>query len=222
MARQRLSDPVEEQKAEPSELEQVGIETAISAKPAPAGGLKISDLTTISPKITRGVNPFDGYPVEKIKIGEDRGTAVQVAKHFIVFLSPDQVVTQDPAGMGRSRVLLDEKGNKTGMAKTDYETFHSRLVKDSTGSTSEVVFDRTMMIEDRPFYYAIIPDHVARAQILFKIKKGDKKATWSVDNRYKLLDSKQASRLSTVFRLFFAQQFAGEKAAEFHDTYKEE
>lgn len=223
--KKKLEDPVAKVVAEKDELTPAVMETSMGELVQPPAvkqeddlleGLKLSDLTMVSSKVTKGGNPFDGYPVEKIKIGMDKGKPVMIPKHSIVFLSADTQVVQDPSGMGRTRTKKDG-----AIEKVNFQTFHSRIVVDSKKDNIDVVFDRVVIIEGKPVYYAIIHDHTARSQIIFKIKKGDKKTSWTVDNRYKLLDGRQSSRLSSIFKLFFAQQFRGEQKAEFHETYKE-
>lgn len=169
---------------------------------------KILDISNLSMEDFRAIpadralssHPFDGYPLgAKIKIGE-----AEVSSTFVVALMPNFYVHQDPSGKG---VTIRKKAGRGEVeTRVDLETVHSRVVRayEEGEANMSFVFDRTAHLKNGDLRVAIVPSHTARAQICFNIEPRTGKI--QVDQRYRLLDSKQTDRLRRTFNLIHTPQ----------------
>jgi hypothetical protein len=178
-----------------------------------ASKLSLEDFQSIPPSTAIAASPFEGYPMEDIKIMEikkgNKVIPVVVKKTYIVALSPSFFVPQDPSGKNTTLTMKD------GTEKmVDLKTSHNRTVVDRIGQNIDVVFDNILITANGKLRYAIVPDHSARAQIVYKINAKQESRPIMVDNRYLLLDIKQKTRLRKVFAQFYYQQTKTERAAD--------
>lgn len=178
-----------------------------------ASMLTLEDFKSVPQSAAIQVSPFEGYPMEDIKIGERKvgGKVVDIItkKTFIVALAPSFFVPQDPSGLN---VTVKQKSGIEKMV--DIKTSHNRTVVDSMGNNNDVVFDNIFKTANGNLRYAIVADHRARSQLIYKINIKQESRPIQVDHRYLLLDVKQKERLRKVFASFYYQQTKSEKAAD--------
>jgi len=193
-------DPVEaadKEKKEKTDLEDM--------KSLDIENISISDFVPIPEAAARVSHPFEGYPQEKVKIGEymERGKQKDnmISKTHIVALNPSIEIHQDPSGKNISVVGKKDKRER----KVTIPTVHSRFVVDyeSGGVNTDIVFDRELNLAGGQVMknVAVCPSHSARAQICFYL---DPKTGIRSDKRYILLDGKQIARLKRVYELIVA------------------
>lgn len=210
MGRIEMTDPVDMEQADRKEKEDNDLEKAFDIS-----NLKISDFKSAQLKDARPRHPFDGYPDRKIQIGtylenqnnpksKELPTLVNLT-HILVF---KEEVKQDKSGERVSLGFPEMRNNdgkvirpntqKTGTVRTA----HNRRAKDyeSGGMDTDVVFDRTINLEDGEVtQFAIIPSPSVRAQIVFFYNSKTQRIEH--DPRYLLADPKQISRLRRVFEM---------------------
>lgn len=209
-----LVDPVAEGQEEKEQNEQAEQVKALSIE-----ALSLDDFQPVPVTAARQPHPFEGYPQKKIKIGtyrlRQKETDLIVNATHIVALNPKQYVHQDPSGKG----ITIQVGGKE--KTVDYNTAHSRVVRNQNGQNEIVVFDRDIHLADgkKMTRCAICPDHTARAQIVFKIHP--KTGKIEVDDRYVLADGGQASRLRRLFEMVYYQQTKSERLAQKFDEEPE-
>lgn len=163
----------------------------------------MEDFKAIPQQAAREPHPFDGYPVEKIKVGEffdmkkGKKMALIVPRHSVVTLSPTLPEFQDPSGKNQSI-----KNTKTGEVKVvNIVAGHNRLIRDydNGGINTDVVFDRKIKLSDgyEMSRCCLIPSHSVRAQLMFYYDDNTERVV--PDNRYLFLDRDQAGRLRKLF-----------------------
>lgn len=214
MAKQSLIDPVaedqgkQEKQAEDEEVKSLSIDS-----------LKLEDFQPLPVDAARQPHPFEGYPQQKVKIGEYKDRKGQIVplmvnKTAIIGLSPKEYVHQDPSGKNVSLIV---NGKETFV---DIKTYHNRIVRDQMGRNITVVFDRELKFPDgSKLRIAICPDHTARAQIFFMVDQKTGKV--QPDRRYLLADVEQRSRLRRVFEGYYNQQTRSERLATKFDEEPE-
>jgi len=205
MAKERMTDPVgnDQERQEQADQEKV----------MSIDKLSLEDFQPIPVTAARQPHPFEGYPQKKIKIGTYRDKTGKerdliVSASSLVALNPKVYVHQDPSGKGISIV----SGGKEKIV--DYNTLHSRIVRDESGKNIEVLFSREIIFPNgqKITRCAYCPDHTARAQIVYRINK--KTGRVEVDDRYVVADGGQVSRLRQLFNMFHAQQTKHERLAQ--------
>jgi len=219
----KLTDPVDGTKSDDS-----GEEGIFSEPEVDENALSENEIGSLPDKIVRAKDPFDGYPMaRKVKVGE-----VMVSATYIVILKNPDDVFQDQSGQGVSHeffaknksgedIRIEDADGKLKKPKVEkrttvnLQTYHNRVtVHPITGNATDTVFDRKVMVGNRERLCAIIPSHVARAQICLML---DKRGTMQIDRRYELADQKQGSRLQDVFRQANYQQMKAERMAQKFD-----
>lgn len=180
--------------------------------------IELSDFSPVAQKMASGASdPFTGYHMEKIElpgVHDEKGAPIKKPKTFIVALSPSLSVPQDKSGKGVT--IQHPKTKVTNIV--DIPSSHSRIVKDASGQNHEIVFDRDIETKDgKNLKYAIIADHLMRAQCIFRTVKGKLR----VDDRYVLMDTKQDSRLRELFVRFNYQELKHERSAKKFDSEEE-
>jgi hypothetical protein len=191
MGRGKLTDPADNKTPEQKQAQERDEAKALSIK-----GLSMADLQAVPQSAAAVVHPFDGYPMEDIEIGMDKGKPVITKKTFIVVLSPSVYVHQDPSGKN-----VHIKGKDGVDHIKTIPTTHNRVVWDTSNKHAiDIVFDRKMELEDgNTVSYAVVSEHWARAQLIYEY---DAKASGIRVNRdYLLLDTDQVSRLRKVFEI---------------------
>lgn len=182
--------------------------------------LSIEDFSVVPQSAAIRVNPFEGYPMKNIKLGERRTTGnkmvdITTKRTFIVALAPSFYVPQDPSGL-KQEVERRVTGQKKVVETVDIITSHNRCVLNSDGRNEDVVFDAILEMESGKLRYAIVPDHLVRSQLVYRINPKKEGRSIEVDPRYLLLDKKQIGRLKQVFSGLYYQQTRTEKAAVKH------
>jgi hypothetical protein len=158
-------------------------------------------FTPVKPEAARVTRPFDGYPLKKkIKIGEtkdkhDKVKDVMISATYLVALNPTIQVRQDPSN------------RKT-------KNYHSRMIRDYEEQDNiVVVFDRVMEIKGQKYFYAIVPQHYVRAQLIFKYDNNKQRV--EVDPNYLLMDGDQDQRLKRVFEMMINPKLKVERESAF-------
>jgi hypothetical protein len=206
-----LKDPVAKKAGEIQETKD-----AEELKTFDISNLRLEDFQPLQQKMSSAPHPFDGYPSNMVKVGETQKGPnpkarkdVMMPSYAVVALSPKEAVFEDPSG------------NRQSIMKNGVETMvnifapHNRCVVDyeAGGVNTDICFDRTIQIEDGKTLgrCAFIKSHSARAQVMFKLDvKGER---IQIDNRYLLLDVKQASRLRRVFEMIVNPKIKNERLA---------
>jgi len=187
-------------------------------------GLSMADFQVIPVETTTAPHPFDGYPFDKevvkfVVTDPLKGEKIverEIVRAHIVALKPGTYVHQDPSGKG-VMIKKEDKDDK-GVIKNilempvDLKSYHNRFVQNSRKKNEDVVFDRVLKLKDGDLTVAIIPDHVARANVCFKLNMRTGKA--EVDNRYMLRDFKQRNKLMQVFQIFHSNIINNERLAK--------
>jgi hypothetical protein len=212
MTQKKVIDPVEDQGQEGLELE----DQAIMA------GIMDGDINfhQVPEQAAKQPHPFDGYPFRKVQIGtyKDQGKEKPLMVHLssLVMLTPGVYVHKDPSGENVSHTDPITKVETI----QNLDTYHNRVVRDSRGNNTDIVFDRKITLNDGRTFdrVAIVEDHTARAQLIYQVDKKTGKVR--VDRRYGVFDLNQLGRLRRVFNGFHFQQTASERAAE--KFYKDE
>jgi len=190
--------------------------------------LSETEIGALPEKITQTPNPFDGYPLaRKVKVGE-----VMVSATYIMLLKDPDNIFQDPSGRGVTHeffaknkqgedIRLEDADGKLKKPKVEKRTsvtlksYHNRItVHPITGEATDTVFDRYIMVGSRERMCALVPSHIARAQICLMV---DNKGVIRIDRRYELADPKQASRIREVFNQVHYQQMKTERMAQKFD-----
>jgi len=189
-------------------------------EPALITDLSIEDFSQVPQSAAMRVDPFEGYPMKNIKLGERRTTGNKVVdvttkRTYIVALAPSFYVPQDPSGLNQE-IEKRITGQKKEVIRVDIKTSHNRCVPNSNGQNEDIVFDAILKMESGELRYAIVKDHVARSQLVYRINPKKEGRPIEVDSRYLLLDKGQVSRLKTVFSSVYYQQTKTEKAAIKH------
>ncbi len=171
--------------------------------------LNPSDLKPLPRGAARVPHPFDGYPEKQIKVGTYKKGNKEVdlvlnATHLIA-LNPSYSPPQDPSGNNVQVTGKDLKDKNVTI-----ETCHNRVTT-YRGDSFNAVFDRDMEVKGVRYKYAIVPEPVHRAQILFKLNTRDKRI--EVDERYILLDQGQRARIRQVFQLIINPKLQVERIA---------
>ncbi len=199
-------------KTDPVEKDVVDVELVDATK------LTIEDFQAVPQSAAIQVDPFEGYPMKNIKIRErmvgNKVIDVITKRTFIVGLAPSFYVPQDPSGLNQT--IEKKVGTKKVEMLVDIKTSHNRTVLNSDGKNEDVVFDNILQMESGKLRYAIVPDHKARSQLIYKINPKKEGRPIEVDPRYLLLDVKQKERLRKVFQSVYYQQTRTEKAAMKH------
>jgi hypothetical protein len=170
------------------------------------------DFKPLAVETARQSHPFEGYPMQKIKIGSYIEKGVEkdsmVYKHALVALNPSVSVPQDISGKG-----ITQKQANGEERIVNLKSYHNRSVVNSEGRNEDVVFDRDITLPNGKVVtrVAIVPDHLSRAQLFFTINKRSGKV--EVDTRYALLDTEQAGRLRKTFEMYNYQQTRSERLA---------
>lgn len=194
------TDPVDENKSIEEDVLDVSL-------------LTLADFKAVPQAAAIQVSPFEGYPMEDIKLGQrkvkGRNVDIITKKTFIVALAPNFFVQQDPSGLN---VTIKQKSGTEKMV--DIKTSHNRTVVDSMGNNNDVVFDNILKTANGNLKYAIVPDHRARSQLMYMINTKQENRPVEVDRRYIFLDANQKGRLRKVFASFYYQQTKSDKAAD--------
>jgi len=180
--------------------------------------LKPEEIGSIRDRQSASPHPFDNYRLgRKILVGE-----TMVSSTFVVLLNPTSEPTVDKSNLNQTIYAGGDNTPKTGKPKVvNFETSHTRVVTDRTGTVNEsVVFDREIVIGDgRKFKCAIVKSHAARSQICFAFDgKRNKVVT---DKRYSLADVGQAQALYKMFSAVHYQRTNSERAAKEFDVAQE-
>lgn len=194
-----LTDPVEEKTPEEERLEIEEEKGLVSVD-----SLDISEWKAAPASASAMPRPFDGYPMEDIiiKTMDKRGKEVEVVvkKTFLVALNPQLLIPQDPSGVN---VTIEDKKTKKEKVVT-IASSHSRVIVDYENgkNNTAVVFDRVLTDpKGRDLYYAVVPSHSVRAQLIYEWD--DKAERLKKPNgNYVLLDDNQLSRLKQVFMIY--------------------
>jgi hypothetical protein len=197
----QLSDPVEEAgKLIPAVEEEAEFDSL------DVSNIKVEVLPESAAK---AIHPFDGYPVQKIKIdmeerGKKTGKMGFVKKEFrltdwVLHNHLSDPIHQDPSNKNR-------------------KTYHSRSVMDILGGNSVpnviIQFSTPIKTASGVFFGALVPDPYIRSQIIFTLTKGKNAGRIVVDKRYMLLDPKQDTRLKKCFMNLMRPQQEMEKTAD--------
>ena len=161
-------------------------------------------------KTTRIPSPFEGYPEKRITVGTyktetgEEKPLILNATHM-VGLNPAYNPPQDISG---ENVLIGDplKGAHIGTI----ETTHNRVTTYGRDSFN-AVFDREIEIKGVVYKYAIIPEAVHRAQVMFVYNSRTNRI--DVDERYLPFDRDQASRLRQVFQMILNPKLKAERIA---------
>ena len=172
-------------------------------------GLKASDFKSIPKRMARATHPFEGYPLKPgIEIGKKANKKIMESATFIVGLAPSTIPPQDSSGKGIS--IIDSKTKKE--RRVDLKTVHSRLIPIGPNTNEDVVFDRIFELDDGDkIFYAVVRSHAVRAQLMLFYNSKLEKV--EVDERYRLLDQGQNSRLRTLFHQIINPKLRREKMA---------
>lgn len=209
----RLKDPVDRAEKEDADLE--SLDPASLNAPQQADGLTLDDLSAIPDSAARTPHPFEGYPrAGKVRVGD-----AMVSRTDLIILRNGELVSQDPSGRGVTwyEEKKDDKGRVVDRVDkvVDLKTYHSRMVATQTGNV-DVVFDRTVMVDGREMFCAVVPNPEARAQVCFFFDSKAQRVRVSKD--YVLADGGQISRLRRVFEGIHYQMTKSERLARRFDT----
>jgi hypothetical protein len=207
-----LKDPVEKKSGEIQAKQ-----TDDDMRTFDISGLRLEDFQALQQRAAASPHPFDGYPSQMVKVGKMKARGpkgaqdVMMPAYAIVALNPKEIVFQDPSGRG-----VSVRQKKTGKEKiVNIGSIHNRCVVDyeAGGVNTDVCFDRTIELAEGQTLErcAFIKSHSARAQIMFRLDRTGEKI--QIDNRYLLLDVKQASRLRKVFEMIVNPKIKKERLA---------
>lgn len=216
----KLVDPIEEKDKEKKAEDAVSSIKSIN-------DLTFNDLQAIPQKAARMAHPFDGYPYEKMKIGTDKqGKDIEIVSAYLVMLFPAFQPPQDISGIG---VTIKKAASKT--KKGDIIPEHEEIVTiktnhnvivvdyDNAKQNTDVVFDREFELsEGKKVLGAIVPSHSVRAQLMFRYDP--KKERVFANEKYVLVDVRQANKLRKVFDIVMFDKLRSEKLSKQH--YKED
>jgi len=176
-------DPIEETKQKDLEAE-----NRLGAGRLDIGNLTADDFKAVPKTAVRFKDEFAGYPFQKVRIDNQ-----DFVSAHIVALSPDYRLPVDPSSPNPVR--------------------HSRCIRDFVeGRNTDVVFDRSMMLADgKSLFYAVVPSHNVRAQLVFRYNNKLKRV--EEDTNYRLLDIGQVNRLRSLFDKVHNNKLAGELRA---------
>jgi len=220
MSKPKLTDPVKDKIQDIEEKQE-----ELEEKSFDISNLKLSDFKTLSAKIERASDPFDGYPHKKEMIGD-----TEFDLTHLVVLRPNEQPPQDPSG---ENLTIEQEKNiykdgivvkkqKLGSKIVTIKTTHNRCLKSFyDGKNYDVVFDRELKLSDGTVLdsCAIIPDNSLRAQVCFMIEPRTGKTL--VDRRYMLPDMGQAKRLRRVFNDVSYNKLKASRAASKFDAAEE-
>lgn len=193
-------DPVDKNKKVCEESEDIK-----KIKTFDIANLTMADFQAVKTTAAHTPHPFDGYPYPKGKAA------------FIIGLNPTKYIPQDPSGENLSVVV---KGKEK---KITIETTHNRLMQDfdKGGINTDVVFDRKMKLADgNTLYYALVPSHSVRAQLIFYYDAQTERIKVNPD--YLLLDTAQAKRLRRLFEIIVNPKLKKEQMAAFISGERQE
>lgn len=168
--------------------------------------LTMADFQAVKATAAKTPHPFDGYSYPKGKEAT-----------FIVGFNPTKYIPQDPSGKNLSIIV---KGKEK---KVNIETTHNRLIQDldEGGINIDVVFDRKMKLADgNTLYYALIPSHSVRAQLIFYYDARAERIKVNPD--YLLIDTAQASRLRRLYEIIINPKLKKEQMAAFISGERQE
>lgn len=201
MGRRKLVDPVDKDKKAREESEDIE-----QVKTFDISNLTMADFQAIKATAAETPHPFDGYPYPK---GKEAA--------FIVGLNPTKYIPQDPSGRNLSVVVKGEEKRVT------IETTHNRLIQDfdSGGINVDVVFDRKMkLVDGNTLYYALVPSHSVRAQLIFYYDSKTERIKVNPD--YLLLDTGQTTRLRRLYEIMINPKLKKEQMAAFISGERQE
>lgn len=201
MGRRKLVDPVDNDKKAREELEDIE-----QVKTFDISNLTMTDFQAVKVTAANTPHPFDGYTYPKGKEAT-----------FIVGLNPTKHIPQDRSGRNLSVIVKGKERRVT------IETTHNRLIQDfdSGGINVDVVFDRKMKLADgNTLYYALVPSHSVRAQLIFYYDS--KTERLKVNPDYLLIDTGQAARLRRLYEIMINPKLKKEQLAAFISGEREE
>jgi hypothetical protein len=199
--KRKIIDPVDKEKKTREESEDLA-----QLKTFDIANLTMADFQAIKATAARIPHPFDGYPYPKGKEAT-----------FIVGLNPTKYIPQDPSGRNLSMMVKGKEKRVT------IETTHNRLIQDldSGGINVDVVFDRKMKLADgNTLYYAVVPSHSVRAQLIFYYDAQSERIKVNPD--YLLIDTAQAKRLRRLFEIIVNPKLKKEQMAAFISGERQE
>lgn len=199
--KRKIIDPVDKDKKQREESEDIE-----QVKTFDIANLTMADFQAIKATAAKTPHPFDGYPYPKGKEAS-----------FIVGLNPTKYIPQDPSGKNLSIIV---KGKEK---KVDIETTHNRLIQDldAGGVNVDVVFDRKMKLADgNTLYYALVPSHSVRAQLIFYYDARAERI--KVNSDYLLIDTAQASRLRRLYEIIINPKLKKEQMAAYISGERQE
>lgn len=213
----KLIDPIEETDKEKQAEDAVSSVKSIK-------DLSFSDLQAIPQKAAQMAHPFDGYPYEKMVIGTDKkGKDIEVISAFLVMLFPAFQPPQDISGVGVTiqREKKNIKGDVTSKKEeiVTIKTNHNVVLVDYDNArrNTDIVFDREFILEDgKKVLGAVVPSHSLRAQLMFRYDA--KKQRVFANEKYVLVDVRQANKLRKVFDIVMFDKLRNEKLASKHYT----
>lgn len=197
----KIIDPVDKDKKEREVSEDIE-----QLKTFDIANLTMSDFQAVKATAAHTPHPFDGYPYPKGKEAT-----------FIVGLNPTKYIPQDPSGRNLS-VLVKGKEKKVTI-----ETTHNRLIQDldAGGVNVDVVFDRKMQLADgNILYYALVPSHSVRAQLIFYYDPKSERI--KVNSDYLLIDTAQAKRLRRLYEIIINPKLKKEQMSAFISGERQE
>lgn len=197
----KIIDPVDKDKKKQEESEDLE-----QLKTFDIANLTMADFQAVQATVARTPHPFDGYSYPKGKEAT-----------FIVGLNPTKYIPQDPSGQNLSVMV---KGKEK---KVTIETTHNRLISDlDMGDVNvDVVFDRKMKLADgNMLYYALVPSHSVRAQLIFYYDARAERIKVNPD--YLLIDTAQAKRLRRLYEIIINPKLKKEQMSAFISGERQE
>ncbi|MFX0114198.1 MAG: hypothetical protein ACFFB3_06595 [Candidatus Hodarchaeota archaeon] len=201
MMKTKIIDPVDKDKREREESEDIE-----QLKMFDIGNLTMADFHAVKATTAHTPHPFDGYPYPK---GKEAA--------FIVGLNPTKYIPQDPSSRNLSMIV---KGKEK---KVTIETTHNRVIQDfdKGGINTDVVFDRKMNLSDgNILYYALVPSHSVRAQLIFEYDARAERIKVNPD--YLLIDTAQAKRLRRLYEIIINPKLKKEQMSAYISGEREE
>jgi hypothetical protein len=184
------------------------------------------DMSSISfqpvpQKAARVVSPFDGYPFvygffEGCYKYDDKGAFILdkdgnkipdpkvCLTHIVAYDHLANPIAQDPSNPRKK----NSEGKMVQLITPHVTSHYDYENRQPIGNS----FDRVANLGGRIWYWAMVPQDTVRAQMIFKM---DKEGRIRVDNRYKLIDTRQASRLRQTFMQIINPRLKIEKEADF-------
>jgi len=227
--RQKLIDPVdqEEQMAFTiSEKDSADTDSDLSED-----SLRLDEVVAVSPRAARTPHPFDGYVLAPPIAVQDYDLSIKepprISRTHLIILR-DERIFQDPSGenishrfirkdkQGNDIVPMDQDGKRKAPAYgperiITLRTYHNVSTVDFNSRRHyKWVFDRKVKVgADQWAVCAVVPDPVARCQMIFKINPQDGRPM--VNAIYLLADRRQEGPLRETFRRLHYQQTRAER-----------